>query len=119
MKKMNLPFILAGIVIVILIFFSFTLFIVPEGERGISSQPGSPILAPGLHFKWPGKAVDFVAVNNQVSSFVLPLPSGTQSLQLTVLWNVPDVALFQKSGKDADAITKQFQGAVATILTPT
>lgn len=118
MKKISLPYVLAGLVIIILVFFSFTFFTVPEGQKAISSHDETVILNPGLHFKLPGETVSFITVNNQISTLVIPLSGDAQNLQVAVGWNVQDALLLQKAGQNTESVVKALQTEIAPTLTP-
>lgn len=118
-KKISLPYLVAGIVIVMLVFFSFTFFTVPEGQKAVSAHDNAVVLNPGLHFKLPGETINFITVNNQISNLTLPLPDSAENLQVAILWKVGDVLLLQKSEQNADSITKVLQAEITSILTPT
>ncbi len=117
MKKMSLM-VLGGIILIALIFLSFSLMMVPEGERGVAVHAPHKILAPGLHLKWPWETFQFIAVNNQISSFAIPLSGSGESAEFAVLWNVQNVEAFVKSGESTGEMTTALQAELSKVLTP-
>lgn len=118
MKKISLS-VAAGILALIIIFFGFSLAEISEGQEGVlNNNAGFRVLAPGLHLVWPWQQLRVVAVNNQMSSFAISLPGGTESLQLAVLWNVSDINSFAKANDTSNEVMNLLSVETTKIMTP-
>lgn len=118
MRKISL-FVVSGLCVLIILFGYFSCFTIPEGQRGvILSGETKTILKPGLHFKWPWDSFTQITVNNQVSTFALPLPAGGQSLSFSLLWQVSDISNFLSKNQNSNQVVELLKAETAKLLTP-
>ncbi len=95
-------------------------FIVQEGQCAILMKDNrADILMPGLHFTWPWQQPTYIAVNEQISTFSLPLPGGGgNNVSLLILWDVNNVSGFVSANESPDLVSALFKTEVMHTLTP-